>query len=58
MPGVPRELVENALNVDPKVRPVKQPLRQFDEPKRKAIAEELHRLENAGLIRLKHIYNF
>jgi hypothetical protein len=27
MPGVPRELVENALNVDPKVRPVKQPLR-------------------------------
>jgi hypothetical protein len=36
--------------VDPKARPVKQPLRQFDEPKCKAIAAELHRLENAGFI--------
>ena len=48
MPGVPRELVEHALNVDPKAKPVKQPLRRFDEPKRKAIAAELHMLENAG----------
>jgi hypothetical protein len=51
MPGVPRELVEHALNVDPKAKPVKQPVRQFDEPKRKAIAAELHRLENASFIR-------
>jgi hypothetical protein len=51
MPGVPRELVEHALNVDPKAKPVKQPLRRFDEPKRKAIASELHRLENTGFIR-------
>jgi hypothetical protein len=51
MPGVPRELVEQALNVDPKARPVKQPVRRFDELKREAIAAELHRLENAGLIR-------
>jgi hypothetical protein len=50
MPGVPRELVEHALNVDPKARPIKQPLRRFDKPKRKAIATELHRLENAGFI--------
>jgi hypothetical protein len=48
MPGVPRELIEHALNMDPKAKPVKQPLRRFDEPKRKAIASELHRLENAG----------
>jgi hypothetical protein len=51
MPGVPRELVEHALNMDPKAKPVKQPLRRFDEPKRKSIAFELHRLENAGFIR-------
>jgi hypothetical protein len=51
MPGVLRELVEHALNVDPKAKPVKQPLRRFDEPKRKAIASELHRLKNAGFIR-------
>jgi hypothetical protein len=50
MPGVPRELVEHALNMDPKTKPVKQPLRRLYEPKRKAIASELHRLENAGFI--------
>jgi hypothetical protein len=51
MPGVPRELVEHALNVDLKAKPVKQPLQRFDEPKRKAIASKLHRLKNAGFIR-------
>jgi hypothetical protein len=51
MPGVPRELVEHTLNVDPKAKPVKQPLQIFDEPKRKATASELHRLENVGFIR-------
>jgi hypothetical protein len=51
MPRVPRELIEHALNVDPKAKPVKQPLRRFDEPKRKEIASELHRLENAGFTR-------
>jgi hypothetical protein len=51
MPGVPRELIESALNVDPKERLVKQPIRRFHKPKRKAIAAELHKLENAGFIR-------
>jgi hypothetical protein len=51
MPGVPRELIKHALNVDPKAKSVKQPLRRFDESKRKAIVAELHRLENAGFIR-------
>jgi hypothetical protein len=51
MPGVPRKLVEHALSVDPKAQPFKQPLRHFDEPKRKAIAAELHRLEDAGFIK-------
>jgi hypothetical protein len=51
MLGVPRELVEHAPNMDPKARPVKQPLQRFDEPKRKAIAAELHKLENTGFIR-------
>jgi hypothetical protein len=50
MLGVPRELIEHALNMDLKARQVKQPLRRFDKPKRKAIAAELHRLENAGFI--------
>jgi hypothetical protein len=51
MSRVPRELIEHALNVDPKARPVKQPLRRFDEPKHKAIAAKLHRLENTSFIR-------
>jgi hypothetical protein len=51
MPRVSRELIEHALNVDPKANPVKQPLRRFDEPKRKVIASELHGLENAKFIR-------
>jgi hypothetical protein len=51
MPGVPRELVEHTLNVDPKAKPVTQPMRRFDEPKRKAIASDLHRLENKRFIR-------
>jgi hypothetical protein len=51
MSGIPRELVEHTLNMDPKAQPVKQPFRRFDEPKRKAIAAELPRLENVGFIR-------
>jgi hypothetical protein len=51
MPGVPRELIEHALNVDPKAKIVKQPLRRFDKPKRKAIASKLHKLENTRFIR-------
>jgi hypothetical protein len=50
MPVVPRELVEHAVNLDPKARLVKQPLRRFDKPKHKAIAAELHRLEDAAFI--------
>jgi hypothetical protein len=51
MPSVPRELVEHSLNVDPKAQSVKQPLRQFNKLKRKAIAAKLHRLENDGFIK-------
>jgi hypothetical protein len=51
MPFVHRELAEHALNVDPKERPVKQPLQRFDKPKHKAIAAELHYLEDGAFIK-------
>jgi hypothetical protein len=51
MPWVPREIIEHALNVDPKAGPVKQPLRRFDKPKHKAIAVELNHLETTGFIK-------
>jgi hypothetical protein len=50
MPGVPRELAEHSLNVQPDAKPVKQPLRCFAEEKRKAIGEEIARLLAAGFI--------
>jgi hypothetical protein len=37
MPGVPRELIEHALNVHPKAMPKKQRLRRFAHDKRGAI---------------------
>ena len=50
MPGVPRELAEQTLNIDPKFKPVKQFLRHFNEERRKAIGEEVARLLAAGFI--------
>ena len=51
MPGVPRELAEHALNIDPRARPIQQPLRRFSEPNRKAMLAEIHRLQEAGFIK-------
>ena len=51
MPGIPRELAEHALNVNPDAKPVKQTLRRFSEPKRRAMSIEVHRLTKAGFIR-------
>ena len=50
MPGVPRELAEHTLNVDPKYKPVKQFLRRFNEERHKAIGEEVARLLAARFI--------
>ena len=50
MPGVPRELAEHTLNIDPKFKPVWQFLHRFNEERRKAIGEEVARLLAAGFI--------
>ena len=50
MPGVPRELAEHSLNVDPKLKPIRQFLRRFNDERRKAIGEEIARLLAAGFI--------
>ena len=50
MPGVPRELAEHTLNIDPKFKPVKQFLCRFNEERRKAIGEEVARLLAVGFI--------
>ena len=50
MPGIPRELTEHTLNIDPKFKPVKQFLRRFNEERHKEIGEEVARLLAAGFI--------
>src|SRR4051812_16582185 len=51
MKGVPRELAEHSLNIDPKCKPVKQPLRCFGDEKRLAIGKEIARLLKVEFIR-------
>ena len=50
MPGIPREFVEHALRIKPNTKPVKQALRRFSEPKRRAIKEEVNQLLDAQFI--------
>jgi hypothetical protein len=51
MPGVPRELIEHSLNVDPKATPKRQHLCRFTDDKWDAIKKELAKLLAAGFIR-------
>ena len=51
MPGVPKELIEHSLNVNPTTVPKKQRLRRFSAEKRKAIKKELAKLLVAGFIK-------
>jgi hypothetical protein len=51
MPDIPREVAEHSLDIRAGARPVKQPLRRFDEEKRRAIGEEIHKLMAAGFIK-------
>ena len=50
MSGVPKELIEHALTVDPKATPKKQRLRRFSPDKREAIKKELAKLLAAAFI--------
>jgi hypothetical protein len=51
MPGIPRDVAEHSLDIQVGARPVKQHLRRFDEEKRRAIGEEIHKLMAAGFIK-------
>jgi hypothetical protein len=51
MPGVPRNLIEHSLNVDPKATPKRQHLRHFADDQWDAIKKELAKLLAASFIR-------
>ena len=55
MPGVPKELIEHALKVDPKATPKKQWLQHFSLDKQEAIKKEQAKLLAAGFI--KEVYH-
>jgi hypothetical protein len=51
MPGIPRDVAEHSLDIRAGARPVKQHLHCFDEEKRRAIGEEVHKLMVAEFIK-------
>jgi hypothetical protein len=51
MPGIPRDVAEHLLDIRAGAQPVKQHLRCFDEEKRRAIGEEIHKLMAKGFIK-------
>jgi hypothetical protein len=55
MPGVPRELIEHELHLDPKTKPIKQQLHHFVQDKKDAMKREIARLLHAGFI--KEVYH-
>jgi hypothetical protein len=55
MPGVPRELIEHELHLEPKAKPVMQRLYCFAQDKKDVIKREIPRLLDAGFI--KEVYH-
>ena len=51
MPGILMEVTEHSHDILPNFKPVKQRLRRFDELKRRAIGEEVHKLLEAEFIK-------
>jgi hypothetical protein len=51
MPGVPKELIEHSLNVDPKATLKRQHLRRFADDRRDTIKKELAKLLATSFIR-------
>jgi hypothetical protein len=51
MPGVPRELVEHALQIIPSSKPVRQAMRRFGDEKHCAITKEISKPLKAGFVK-------
>ncbi|XP_023880001.1 uncharacterized protein LOC111992366 [Quercus suber] len=51
MPGIPPEVIQHRLNVDPERKPVKQRRRVFAPERDQAVTDEVNKLLDAGFIR-------
>jgi hypothetical protein len=55
MPGVPMELMEHELHVDPNSEPIKQHIQRFTQDKKVVIKKKMARLLDASFI--KEVYH-
>jgi hypothetical protein len=51
MPGIPREVIEHKLSIDPAFNPIKQKERRYTPKMCKTIRLEVNKLLEAGFIR-------
>jgi hypothetical protein len=51
MPGIPREVIEHKLGIDPAFKPIKQKERRYTPERREAIRLEVNKLLEAAFIR-------
>jgi hypothetical protein len=51
MPGIPREVIEHRLGIDPAFKPIKQKERRYTPEKRETIRLEVNKLLEAGFIK-------
>jgi hypothetical protein len=51
MHGIPREVIEHRLGIDPAFKPIKQKERRYTPERRMAIQLEVNKLLEAGFIR-------
>jgi hypothetical protein len=51
MPGIPREVIEHKLEIDPAFKPIKQKERRYTPDRREAIRLEVNKLLEIGFIR-------
>jgi hypothetical protein len=52
MPGIPREMIEHKLDIDPAFKPIKQKERRYTPERRETIQIEVNKLLEVGFIRL------
>jgi hypothetical protein len=50
MPGIPREVIEHKLGIDPAFKPIKQKERRYTPERRETIRLEVNKLLEAGFI--------
>jgi hypothetical protein len=51
MPGIPRDVIEHRLGIDPALKPIKQKERRYTPERHETIQVEVNKLLESGFIR-------